>query len=75
MQVDNGGAYTTLLTCVDEILVGDARVIDVMYSTRQDYSQNFHVREHVLSNNADLTRLTAIFQDNPDKPHSGFYWC
>ena len=37
------------MTCVDEVLIGDARVVDVVYGARQNDRQYFEVRENVLS--------------------------
>ena len=38
------------LTGVDKVLIGDARVVDVVYGARQNDRQYFEVRENVLSN-------------------------
>ena len=42
------------LTCIDEELAGDARVIHVVNGTRENGSENLQVREHILPKHETL---------------------
>ena len=39
-----------MLTCVNEILIGNTRVVYVMYGTSEDHAEYFEIRERFLPN-------------------------
>jgi len=48
------------LTGVDEVLVGDAGVVDIVYSTRYDHAEHLEISERVLTNTASLQVLGSV---------------
>jgi len=67
---------TDWLTGVDDVLAGDARVVDVVHGRREHGRQHLDVREHVLPSTTPATTVSPANTAEPiELPlGNGHFW-